>query len=172
MSTEQLKNSRTRREARKAARDKIAVEADQQEQTLSERLAEDKEGAAKKAASVKAPVQNKSKRERRADANAAAGVQADEQEAAIVGKEVETAPYLGEGLRRGSTPPLHVLNELSRKQTQVVRNDARLIANAAGRAAYDVARGKREAKKGPSRFQKMMNAQDAKSKAGKKDGDQ
>lgn len=170
MSTEQLKNSSNRRAARKAARDNAALKADQQEQSLSEKLAKDAEAATKKAAAVKAPEPQKSKREKRAEAIAAAERQADAQEAAVVGKEVDTAPYLGEGLQRGVKPPLHVLNALANKQSEVVRNDARLIANAAGRAAYDVARGKREAK-GPSRFQKMMDAQEARKKAAKKDGD-
>src|SRR5690606_10623815 len=166
--------SRNRREARKAARNQAAINADEQEAQLSDKIAEQRSAKVK----TKPAAPKKPQKEQIAEERAAAKQQADEQEAAVTGGKPNVDSYFepsdedkaaGEAYVpkiRGKVP-LSVLNEISRRQGLIIKSDAREIANAAGRAAYDVARGKREARKGPSKFQRMMDAQVNKAKAKK-----
>jgi hypothetical protein len=173
MSEETKNASASRRDARKAAREKAAVLADQQDAELSDKIVEQRK------AKPKAEKPKKPQKEQIAEDRAKAAQQADEQERAVTSKPPKVDDYLLPTDEEGNPSPvqrvrgkipLAVLNEISRRQGLIIKSDAREIANAAGRAAYDVARGKREARKGPSKFQRMMDAQSKKADAKKPEG--
>lgn len=151
---DQIKSAANRREQRKLARESAVEEAHRQTATLSETLAANKNAPAKPA-----PAPRMSAKERRAAERKAAEEQALRDTQVTTHKDVDHTPFL----RSRAPVPLHVLNAASRQGRMTVKDDAREIATAAGKAAFEVAVGKRPAKKADP-YKRMRDAQDAKAK--------
>lgn len=150
-----INKARERRERRKAAREAAVEQAHVQEQNLTETLEKAKAAAPRKAAPRKPP------KEQRAEERAAAEAEATKQEQTIKVDESEVV------VSRIQDRPLtlHELNKLARQQTRHFRLGARTVARAAGKAAYNAAMSGEAPHLGPSKHQRIYNAQTALAKA-------
>lgn len=152
-----IERAKTRREQRKAAREAAVEKAHAQEAAISDNVAKAKEEAKNPTKPAPRPVR-KTRKEQVREARAAAEKKAAEQEQRVVGSRVDTEPYK---VRSYVNPPLHVLNQMSQDAEIPIRREAREIANAAGKAAFDVALGKTALHRGPRRIAKVAKAQAA-----------
>lgn len=138
----QLLDAKAKREARAAARAGHAEDALRQQHALA--LQSEEQAVAKREGTFTPPVKPAANITRAASIKAkrrAAEVQAAK-DATLVPEEVEVEKFLGENAY-GNTPPLHVLNAIASKADAAIRDEARQIANAAGKAAFDLAVGRR-----------------------------
>lgn len=124
--TQKRQSARARRAAAKAA----ATQQADKDATLkkAEVLAAQKD-------KPKKPAAPKPRRVAREEARKAAEAQA-EQDAHLKVVDTEVS------LVKGSTPSLHDLNRMAKRANREIRDTARDAANAAGKAAFDVLRGK------------------------------
>lgn len=137
--TEMMKASEkreARRKARQANADKAQIEA-QELAAKSEQQAEARRSA--DAESVKPAAKPKPT----AATRKAAARKAAEEQAEKDVRQTAEAPDIKTYLARGETPPLHVLNALAKNADAGVRDEARVVANAAGKAAFDQLVGRR-----------------------------
>lgn len=127
--TEQT-TKRSQARAKRAANRKAAeTQAAKDEQLKKAAVVEAQKKEGKKAAPAK------SRKQTRAEAVKAAEEQA-EKDAHLKATEPEVQ------LVKGSTPSLHELNAMAKRANREIRDTARDAANAAGKAAFDVLRGK------------------------------
>lgn len=121
----------SRREARKAHRAANQVKADTQDVILSEKSKEPVKPV------VRAPA--KPRKEQIAEQRAAVEAKVEEQDHVVaVPVTVDLSRY------RGVNPPLNVLNAMSREAGKRVRNEAREVAGAAGKAAFNMLIGRKQ----------------------------
>lgn len=140
---QQLMDAASRRQARRAAREQNTEKAQAEQHELaikSQEIAEAKaEGTFEPP--VK-PMAKKTRAQQLAAQREAAKKQADE-DSRLVPAKVELEGKLAAYRERGEVPPLHMLNALAAEHDHAVRDEARQIANAAGKAAFDLAVGRR-----------------------------
>lgn len=148
-SQEDIAKAKERRERRKLAREAAVEKAHAQEQDFSETVAKSKASPPLVAAS------KKSSREQRAEERRDAERKADQQEREM--KVDDTVPSPRVFLSR--PPTLHELNKLARAQTQSFKSGARVVAKAAGKAAYSAAMSGEVPHLRPSKHQRMFNAE-------------
>lgn len=148
-SQEDIAKAKERRERRKLAREAAVEKAHAQEQDFSETVAKSKASPPR----VAAP--QKPSRERRAEERKEAERKADQQEREM--KVDDTVPSPRAFLSR--QPTLHELNKLARAQTKHFKSGARVVAKAAGRAAYNAAMSGEAPHLQPSKHQRMFNAE-------------
>ena len=91
--------------------------------------------------------------------------EAAEKQAEIDVRVVPQAPDVEAGLaagRQGGQIPLHVMNQMAKAASRSLRDEARDIADAAGKAAFQVATGKIAMRRARGdRFSRMRDAQEA-----------
>lgn len=151
--TEQIRKAQERREARKNAQLAAIDAANEQDANLSETIK-----ASQKAATKAPPRKTVSRAELRKAKQAAAEKQADA-DVRVVAKpsDIEAALEIG---RQGGEIPLHVMNQMAKVASHELRDEARDIADAAGKAAFQVATGKIASRRTRgNRFSRMRDAQ-------------
>lgn len=146
--------AKERRERRKLAREAAVEQAHAQDQKLSETIAANKDKP--KPAAVKP-----STKEIRAAEREAAEKEANRQEREMVVRDEVIRPVQ----YAHRQPTLHELNQFARQQLLPIRKGARNVARAAGKAAYTAAMSGEAPHLGPSKHQRMFDAQDALAKA-------
>lgn len=153
---EQMRKAAERREARRTARDTHAAQADAEAVTLSQKSEAQSQPDYVAPARVAAPA--KSRKERVAAQHRAAEVQADV-DAAVTACAPDVDAAL-ETARQGGTLPLHVLNALAKEADDNLRDEARQIGSAAGKAAMDAANVLRPERSRHKRFNRVRRAND------------
>jgi len=143
-----IQKAAERREKRKLAREAAVQQAHQQEVRLPETI--------KTSPRKPAPV-HASTKEQRAAARKAREAEADQQDRSLYVPQAEFS-LVG----RGTDKPLslHELNKLAKQNNAVLKEDAREIAKAAGKAAYEAASGRRP-NVSARRYKNMRDAQAA-----------
>lgn len=152
---ENIAKAAERREARKRARENAVEQAHEQQAGLSDTVAEAKAEAAERVAAPAGP--KLSSRERRAKEREAAERKAEKQAREIKAGKVDVDGYLSK--RHPGRIPLHVLNARASAVNEEVRDSSREIANAAARAAFSVASGRRDPTKNLDRHARVRDAQ-------------
>lgn len=150
----QIKAATSRRLKRKEAREQAVETAREEDQNFSDILAE---GRSKKAETK--PEPKLSRKEKIAAQRRAAEKEAHEQDKNLRTPTPDIDKALQANVRTGENVPLHVLNALASKHANEIKDEAREIANAAGKAAFATATGIREQKRRPSRHTNMRDAQ-------------
>lgn len=143
---ESIRKAQEKREARKAARAGNAAAVTDQTAKLAKltelqkKAKTDPQAAEelRKTQPPKAPVKPVSKKERQVQARKAAEQQAA-RDAAVVPQVDEDKLDLGYYTSRGLEPPLHVLNQIAKRNDVAIRDDARSLARAVGEVAYEQA---------------------------------
>lgn len=147
--------AKERRELRKKAREAAVEQAHEQEQNFSDTAAKSK------AAPPRVQAPRKPSKEVRAEERKAAEAEADRQE-----REMKVDNSVVDPRDFARRPPtLHELNKLARQQSRSIRNGARIVAKAAGKAAYSAAMSGEVPHLNPSKHQRVFNAQQALAKA-------
>jgi len=157
---EQLQQAKERRERRRLDRDAAVEKAHSQIASMPEEMKKPKPAAKpRKPRRVEIAEQREAHTER---------AQAQLREIKVTEPDVDA--YLG--TRRTGQVPLNVLNALANRNRQLVRDDAREIANAAGKAAFSAALGRKPSQRDPHKkvrdAQSALAAQNAKLAAAKK----
>lgn len=147
--------AKERRELRKKAREAAVEQAHAQEQNFSDLAAKSK------AAPPRQQAPRKPAKEIRAEERKAAEQEADKQERDM---KVDTSEV---NLRvlTSRQPTLHELNKLARQQTRHFKHGARIVAKAAGKAAYSAAMSGEVPHLNPTKHQRVFNAQAALARA-------
>jgi hypothetical protein len=154
-------DAQSRREARHAARaaektgqNRVADQQDQDIAALSEL-----QSLANRVNSAKtAKPAPKTRSERKEQARKAAEAQA-EADVRVEPKQYEDiAGEIAKYRDRGEQPPLHLLNLQAKANSTAIKDEAREIANAAGRAAFAEAVGRRPERSRHTRFRRMTEA--------------
>lgn len=144
---EQIRKAAERREARKLAQENAKVTADAQDQAMP--------------AILKTPSAPKPPQPSRAAMKAAKRKQAEEQadkDVRVVAKPTDIEAALT-AARQGGALSLHAMNQLAQQGDAELRDEARAIADAAGKAAFQVATGKiAERRHRGDRFSRMRDA--------------
>lgn len=156
-------DAQSRREARHAARaaektdqTKVADQQDQDIAALSElQSLANRVNSAKTAKPAPKP---KTRSERKEQARKAAEAQA-EADVRVEPKQYEDiAAEIAKYRDRGDQVPLHLLNLQAKANSLAIKDEAREIANAAGRAAFAEAVGRRPERSRHTRFRRMTEA--------------
>lgn len=151
---EQIRKTQERRAARAGkvkANEQAAVDQEKELAALSDRLrgvtqpdpdAEYNEAGLRTdqvgmAAPVVAKAAPKSRSAQKVASQIAAEAQADRDVRATVAPLDEDAHDLSAYAAAGTEPPLHVLNAIARRADNAIKDDARVAAQAAGKAAYE-----------------------------------
>ena len=98
-----------------------------------------------------------SRADKRAAAKRAAALQA-EADVRVMPEPVK-AETVADYLARGETPPLHILNAMAKATNKTIDQEAREMANAIGKVAFDHAKGK-VSRNRHTRIKKMNDALD------------
>lgn len=139
-----------RREARKLARENAVAKAHEQQAGLSATLVEARERPA--------PAKTgETSRERRATERAAAEVKATEQARTLKVSEPDVDGFMRQ--RAVGRIPLNILNARAQQIDAGAKSHAHNVADAAGRAAFAVARGRADPTKGQDQHARMRDAQ-------------
>ena len=161
-----MQKAAERRRARDDAKRNNAEQAAAEATNLSDLL---KQNAAAKTDEPLKPKPKIDRKTKQALARRDAAEQAD-RDAAVVAELPEDRLDLSYYRARGEEPPLHVLNAIAKRDSMAIKDDARELARAVGKVAYEEATGfgERQRHTRMKRVNVMLSEQaKAKAKAGK-----
>ncbi len=161
-SKESMERAAARRQAKaaqKSTTEELLAAETQELAKATEKQRADRDSG--KTANAKTPSEGKAKAASRADRRAAQKAAANRQAEADVRvvPEPVKADTIADYLSRGETPPLHVLNAMAKATNKGLDQEAREMANAIGKVAYDQAKGK-VARNRHGRIKRMNDALD------------
>lgn len=154
--------ARKQREERIAAREANVAKSKAEAQELA--VLSEQQAAAKKAgepvpSAAPKPQQVKplSKKERQALDQARAEKQAEEDVKRVV-DNIDIKAEMARAAQEGRPLPLHVLNAMAKEADRSIKDEAKEIANAAGKAAYAVAAGKQHRLTRSGRISRLLKS--------------
>lgn len=161
---EALERVAARRKARESAKGAAKAMADTEAQEIAKLTQKQNEDRASgKTAntpnSASAKSISKAKAQSRAEKREAAAKAAERQaeEDVRVMPEKPSEETIQSYLERGETPPLHLLNALAKKADVALKDEARTMANAVGKVAFEQAMGRGERNR-HTRMKRMNDA--------------